>query len=262
MPMPTLGDYTKAICEGVAEGLSAAFAIPARFRPRNDIEVDGRKVSGTGGFFDGDTLIYQGTVLVDVDPAAMMSCLNVPRAKLEKRDLDKAESRIVTLKALLGRAPGIDEVHRAVLAGLRAKLGLSFETAPPTEEEEALARHHFAGEIGTDDFVYSIDDPRGAGVLEASRTSAGGTVSAFVRLEGQGASRRIRETLLTGDFFVTPPRIVYDLESALRGVPANEAGRAVESFFAGHKPDLLTISPADFRAVVEAAVATDRSPAP
>lgn len=257
LPMPALGDYTKAICEAVAHGLSTAFGIDARFRPRNDIEVDGRKLSGTGGFFDGDTLIYQGTVLVDVDPAAMMACLNVPRAKLEKRDLDKAESRIATLKALLGRAPETAEVHAAVLAGLREKLGLSFWDASPSAEEEALARRHYDDEIGTDEFVYSIDDPRGAGVLEASRTSAGGTLSAFVRLEGQAAARRIREVLLTGDFFVTPPRIVFDLEAALRGTFVGEAGGAVDAFFAARKPDMLTISPAEFRAVIEAAIAAD-----
>ena len=140
LPLPALGDYTRAICEAVAHGLSAAFGIDARFRPRNDIEVDGRKLSGTGGFFDGDTLIYQGTVLVDVDPAAMMACLNVPRAKLEKRDLDKAESRVVTLKALLGRVPEMAQVHRAVLRGLSEKLGMSFDQQVPSAEEEELAR--------------------------------------------------------------------------------------------------------------------------
>ena len=257
LPMPTLGDYTKAICEAVAHGLSSAFGIDARFRPRNDIEVDGRKISGTGGFFDGDTLIYQGTVLVDVDPAAMMACLNVPRAKLEKRDLDRAETRVVTLKALLGAAPAVEEVQRAVLAGLGERLGLAFTYAAPDEAEESLARQAFDSEIGTDEFVFSIDDPRGEGVLEASHTSAGGTVSAFVRLEGRGGARRVREALLTGDFFVTPPRIVLDLEAGLRGVPAGEVGMAVEGFFAKHQPDLLTIAPADFRRVVEAAIAAD-----
>jgi lipoate-protein ligase A len=255
LPMPTLGDYTKAICEAVAHGLSSAFGIDARFRPRNDIEVEGRKISGTGGFFDGDTLIYQGTVLVDVDPAAMMACLNVPRAKLEKRDLDKAEARVVTLKALLGSAPSTEAVQRAVLAGLGERLGLAFDHATPGEAEESLARELHASEIGTDAFVFSIDDPRGEGVQEASLTSAGGTVAAFLRLEGTGAARRVREVLLTGDFFVTPPRTIFDLEAALRGVPAAQAGAAVSAFFATHKPDLLTIAPDDFRRVVETAVA-------
>ena len=255
MPMPTLGDYTRAICEAVASGLSSRFGIAAQFRPRNDIEVGGRKLCGTGGFFDGDTLFYQGTVLVDADPARVMACLNVPEAKLKKRSLDTAEQRIVTLKEFLGgRAPDVSEVHAAVCDGLSAGLGLKLHSSTPSDEEEALAAEMCAREIGTDAFVYAIDDPRGADVLEASRTGAGGTVSAYVRIEGDQGARRIREALITGDFFVTPPRIVYDLEAALRGTPVREAGDVVERFFAATQPDLLTIAPADFRHVIEQAL--------
>ncbi|MBU1210550.1 MAG: lipoate--protein ligase family protein [Alphaproteobacteria bacterium] len=255
LPLPTLADYTAGICAAVADGLSRTFGIDARFRPRNDIEVGGKKLSGTGGYFDGDTLIYQGTVLVDVDPAAMMACLNVPAPKLAKRDLDQSESRVTTLKALLGHTPGIEEVHGAVLSGLQTKFGLSFEIQTPTAEEEALALRRLTEEIGTDEFVFSIDDPRSEDVFEATTTSSGGSVSAFVRLEGERQARRIREVLLTGDFFVTPPRMVLDLEAHLRGVPASQAGACVDRFFALAKPDLLTIAPADFRTAIENAVA-------
>jgi lipoate-protein ligase A len=258
LPMPTLADYTRAICEAVAHGLSRAFAVDARFRPRNDIEVGGQKLCGTGGFFDGDTLFYQGTVLIDADPARIMACLNVPEAKLKKRGLDKAEQRVTTLRALLGgKAPEVGAVHEAVLLGLTQKLGIAVERGVPSAQEEALAAKLSEEEIGTDEFVFSIDDPRGAGVHEASRTGPGGTVTAYLRLEGAAGTRRIREALLTGDFFVTPPRLVYDLEASLRGVSTSEAGAAVERFFATTKPDLLTIAPGDFRAVIEAAVNTD-----
>lgn len=259
LPMPALADYTRALCEAVADGLSRAFAIDARFRPRNDIEVGGRKLCGTGGFFDGDTLFFQGTVLIDADPARVMSCLNVPEAKLKKRDLDKAENRLTTLTALLGRAPEVAHVQDAVLSGLGERLGLALEASTPTEEEEALAQKLHDEEIGTDDFVFSIDDPRQAGVLDATLTGAGGTVSAYLKLEGPAQARRIREAILTGDFFVTPPRIVFDLEAALRGEPIESAGAAVRRYFATARPDLLSITPDDFAAVVEAAIANGES---
>ena len=132
------------------------------------------------------------------------------------------------------------------------------EKGAPSDAEEALAGKLCAEEIGTDAFVFSIDDPRGAGVLEASHTGPGGTVTAYLRLEGGGDARRVRELLLTGDFFVTPPRLIYDLEAALRGIMIGDAGAAVDRFFAAAKPDLLTIAPRDFRTVVEAAISCDR----
>src|SRR5512140_1274629 len=73
----SLSELARRICEAVAHGLST-LGIDARFRPRNDIEVAGRKLCGTGGFFDGDVLFYQGTVLVDMDPSRMVAALNVP----------------------------------------------------------------------------------------------------------------------------------------------------------------------------------------
>lgn len=254
LPMATLGDYTQAICSAVARGLSEAFGIDARFRPRNDIEVDGRKLSGTGGFFDGDTLIYQGTVLVDLDPAAMVACLNVPEAKLKKRELDSAAQRVVTLKQLVGgEAPDVRQVEEAILSGLSSELGIEAERGEPSAEEEALAVKLFDEEIGRDEFVFEIDDPGGADVYSSERQTAGGTVAAYVRLEGR-QEERIREVLLTGDFFVTPPRLIYDLEASLRGVEAKEAGSAVTRFFEAATPDMLTITPDDFRGVIEDAV--------
>jgi lipoate-protein ligase A len=91
----------REICNAAAAGLGE-LGVNAKFRPRNDIEVDGRKISGTGGFFDGEVLIYQGTVLVDMNPAKMVKALNIPAAKVAKHNLDTAEQRVVTLKELLG----------------------------------------------------------------------------------------------------------------------------------------------------------------
>ena len=254
LALGTLEDHAKAICEALASGLSDSFGIDARFRPRNDIEVEGRKISGAGGFFDGDTMIYQGTVLVDLDPARMVACLNVPQAKLQKRGLDKAEQRVVTLTALLGgETPEMASVMQAVLNGFSTGLGIELRHADPTDQEEALAVRHYEQEIGTDAFVQEIDEPTGADLRTGSQTGPGGTVTAHVRLDGPNETR-IREVLITGDFFVTPPRLIYDLEASLRGVPVAEAGEMVDRFFAAQKPDLLTIRPSDFRAAVEAAI--------
>lgn len=253
----SLAELTRRICEAAAAGLSR-LGIEARYRPRNDIEVGGRKLSGSGGFFDEDTLFFQGTVLVDMDPADMLAALNVPQAKLARRALDSAAQRVVTLKELLGTAPDIETVKAALLAGFAEHLGTAPAPGAITDWEEALAARLHDEEIGTDAFVAQVDEP-GAGddVLAASHTGAGGTIRAYVRLDG---TRRnvIREALITGDFFVTPPRTIFDLEAALRNVAVTEAGAAIERFFAEAKVGLLSVAPADFRKAVEDAVAPAR----
>lgn len=258
----SLADLAREICEAAAAGLSK-LGVDARYRPRNDIEVDGRKVSGTGGFFDGDVLFYQGTVLVDMDPAKMLAALKVPEAKLAKRNLDSAAQRVTTLKALLGEAPSIAQVKDALIAGFAERLGIAPVPGEITPAEEALAARLHDEEIGTEAFVAEIDHPEdGDGVRTASVATPGGTISAHVRLEGD-ARPRIREVLFTGDFFVAPPRTLFDLEAALRGVTPEEAARAVERFFAAAQVGLLSVTPADFANAVAAAAGIDvQAPSP
>ena len=249
-----LGDVAREICEAVAVGLGR-FGIDARYRPRNDIEVGGRKISGTGGFYDGDTLIYQGTVLVDLDPDQMLGALRVPRAKLAKRGLDSAAQRIVTLRELLGSGtPTIADVEEGLLAGFRERLGLAAQRGVLSEAEEDLARQLHASQMGRDDFVAEIDGPpRGADVLSGMHTSPGGTIASYLRLEGPGASR-IGQVLITGDFFVAPPRLVFDLEASLRGTDVTALGATVDAFFAAHPVGALSVTPADFLRSLEAAL--------
>lgn len=253
LQIASLADLAREICEAAAAGLRR-LGVDARYRPRNDIEVDGRKLSGTGGFFDGSTLFYQGTVLVDTDVGRMLAALNVPRQKLAKRTLDSAAQRVVTLKELLGYVPGFDVVRRALVDGFAERLGIAPVPGEITAREEALAALHHDQELGTDAFVTSIDDPAGSeGVYSGTQTGSGGTITAFVRLEGPQQDR-VRDVLVTGDFFVTPPRVVFDLEAALRGVATTDIGAAIEDFFARASVGLLSASPADFASAINAAV--------
>ena len=241
-----LPDLAREICNAAAAGLQT-LGVDAKFRPRNDIEVDGRKISGT----DGDVLIYQGTVLVDLNPQRMVSALRVPQGKLAKRELDSAAQRVVTLQELLGpNTPDLERIKNALVIGFKEVLGIEGEHGAITEGEEELARRYFDEEIGTEEFLREIDNPAAdERVLAGTHTGAGGTIDAFVKLEGPTRSR-LQRVLISGDFFVTPPRIVFDLESALAGVRLDEIDPAIEQFFDETDVDTLSVTPADFRASI------------
>jgi len=249
-----LADIAAAICNAVAMGLRE-LGVDAKFRPRNDIEVDGRKISGTGGFFDGDILIYQGTVLVDMNPAQMVRALNIPAAKVAKHDLDTAEQRVVTLKELLGdKLPDMEAIQAALISGFAKGLGIAATKGEITKAEETLAKQYLDEEIGTDDFLREIDNPGGEDkLLEGSHTGLGGTISAYVKLEGptHGLLQRV---LITGDFFVTPPRVVFDLEAALLGTRLDDVEATVRHFFAEADIEMLSAEADDFIAAINDAL--------
>jgi len=223
-----LTQITEKICSAAALGLST-LGIDAQFRPRNDIEVAGQKISGTGGFFDGNTLMFQGTVLIDLDPEVMTAVLNVPQHKLGKRELASAGQRVTSLKILLGRVPSKDEVMNALLIGFAEHLGFEFDFVRPDMDVEELAQELYDEEIGRDEFVSEINEPgRVRDVL--SGTNSGGNLTAYVRLEG-AKNDCIREVVFTGDIFITPPRALMDLESYLRGKKLVDVASEVDEFF-------------------------------
>jgi lipoate-protein ligase A len=248
-----LASISARICTAAAAGLQR-LGVPAEFRPRNDIEVHGRKISGTGGLVDGATLFYQGTLLVEFDPARMIEVLKVPVEKLAKRDLDDARKRVTSISEVLGRIPPVAEIQEALLWGFREHLGLEAEWGEPSDYEETLARRLHDSEYGTEEYVHLLDDP-GTEPAQVSATLVrkGGTVRADIRLEGPQRDR-IREALITGDFFISPARVVLDLEASLRGVFASEAGAAVERFFRKTGCESPGLAAADFRDVVETAL--------
>ncbi len=250
----TLNDLAREICEAAANGLRK-LGVNAAYRPRNDIEVDGRKIGGTGGFFDGNTLFYQGTVLVDMNSRVMVSALRVPKSKLAKRSLDSAEQRVVTLKELLGsKCPGLDEIQDALAEGFCERFGLEAQNGEFTPHELKTAQALYRDEIGSDDFVTEIDEPEAAkGVMEGEHTGPGGTIKTYIRVEGP-AQNRINSALITGDFFVTPPRVVYDLEGALKGVFLDKVDSTLNCFFKNAEIEVLSVGQDDFLKSLQAAI--------
>lgn len=250
---PNLGEITQKICEAAADAI-CKLGVNAKFRPRNDIEVEGRKISGTGGFFDDDILMYQGTVLIDLDPQKMARVLNLPVNKLSHQENKDMSARVTSLKAELGVAPELSEIKAAFIAAFEENLGFSVYEDNINPKEEKLAQKFYDDEIGTDEFVYELNDlGRDALVYYGINKTKGGVVKAFLRKEGP-QDERIREVIFTGDFFITPPRVIMDLESALRGTKIEEIDDNIQKFFDEVKDlGLLSIAPQDFATAIKVA---------
>lgn len=246
----SLAEVARAICEAAAAGLST-LGVDVRFRPRNDLEVDGRKLGGTGGFFDGPVIFYQGTVLLDLDPERLLGALRVPGHKHEKHGAATAADRVTTLRALLGEdAPGTGAVQAALVAGFEQGLGIAadFGEAGALEHETAAALYE--EEIGTEAFVHEVDAP-GAGEQAccAVRDTRGGRIGVWLRL-ARGQPARVESVLVTGDFFVTPPRVIADLEASLKDVRADALPDAVAAFFARTRLEALSIEVDDLAGAI------------
>jgi lipoate-protein ligase A len=220
----------KKMCTPVVDAL-AILGIEAVFRPRNDIEIEGRKISGTGGTESDGAFLFQGTMLVDFDVETMIKSLRIPVEKLKAKEIDSIKERVTCLKWELGFTPPLPEIKRAISTGFEKHLKIRLEPGGLTPEEEALFQrklpYYRSGE-----WIDKVDPKvNRQEVVQAAYKSKAGMVR--LTLVVNLARKRIRDLYITGDFLSFPPRALYDLESALRGAPLSREHLAgiIERFF-------------------------------
>ncbi len=229
---PFRGSYEAVldkICTIAASGLSG-LGVPARFRPRNDIEVGGRKISGTGGVMIAGGFMFQGTVLVQNEVERFLKALRVPVEKLKKREIESLMERICFLSDLLSPTPKHNTIKRAIADEFGRKLGISLVPGDLTVAERARLGEEL-GFFQSAEWIAARSRPywEGEPIRSIMQTAAG---TMRVHLWVGPGGRSIRQTLIAGDFFTVPQRLVHDLEASLVGRPLrkDDLEAAVRSF--------------------------------
>jgi lipoate-protein ligase A len=246
-----LAAISRRICHAAATAVSA-LGVEARYRPRNDIEVGGRKISGTGGVFEGEALLFQGTLLVSFDVERMLRVLRIPAEKLSDKAIAAARERVASLAELLGKRPEMHRIRGYLQEAFESEFEVEFVEEELSLTEEKRYRAALA-EIESPDWVNLVSRPASAlPLLEAQHKFPGGLLRACVAYDTE--ARAIRQVWFTGDFFVSPRRTIADLEAALRDVALERLETRVREFFRGRAVDMLALRPDDFATVVRLAV--------
>ena len=99
--------------EPVAQALRA-LGVPAELTGRNDIFVEGRKVSGYARRLWRDRQIIHGTLMYDVDLDTLARALDVPGSKLAVKGIASVRSRVANLKDYLPQFPKSNMINQAL----------------------------------------------------------------------------------------------------------------------------------------------------
>ena len=75
-----------------------SYGIPAEFGGRNDILVDGMKISGNAQAFHGHRFLHHGTILFDADLTMLGKILNPKPDKIESKGIKSVRSRVTNIK--------------------------------------------------------------------------------------------------------------------------------------------------------------------
>ena len=86
-----------------------SLGVPAELTGRNDIFVEGRKVSGFARSVFQQRELIHGTLMYDVDIDALTRALDTPQSKLNRKGVASVRSRVANLKDYL---PGIENISQ------------------------------------------------------------------------------------------------------------------------------------------------------
>ena len=234
----------RIMCDGPVHALRT-LGVQAAFRPRNDIEVNGRKISGTGGTDRDNAFLFQGTLLVDFDVEEMVRALRIPIVKLKDKELRSAKERVTCIKWELGYRPSYAVIKKALKRGFEQAFKIKLVEEGLTSLEKKLLKENLL-RFQSDEWIFLDRRPLNeAAVVHAVDKKPGGLVRVSLALDTR--ANLIKNILITGDFFVSPPRAIFDLEAALKFTRCDEESvrRIVHNFFADNGIHMPGITPDD-----------------
>jgi len=244
LKLPTLRLF-RTLCNPVITALEQ-LGMEATFRPRNDIEINGRKISGTGGTESDDAFMFQGTMLVDFDIDTMLRSLRIPVEKLKAKEIDSVKERVTCLQWELGYVPPLDEIKNTIVTGFEKDLGIELKPAGLTDTEKQLFEQKLKYYKSQEWINHVKPIFKRHEVVQAAHKVEGGIVR-YTLVVDLGR-KRIKDIYITGDFLTFPSRALFDMESSLRGKALDREllHKIILDFFDRDKVRIPGIDPKDF----------------
>jgi len=207
---------------GIFESLSAVLlaalgdlGIRAEFRPKNDLEVRGKKIAGLSASLETEkAVLFHASLLVDFDIPLMLDIIHQPPLKLYDKGYSCFSQRITTIKEQLGHDVDMGTIIAAVENAFSQRFDISFQADEPDTWEKKSIQEFTTARYTNPDWIFSHKHPRSRmGVSEVK--TPGGLLEIYLALAGN----TIEHIMITGDFFSTTKDINL-LESALKWTSA------------------------------------------
>jgi lipoate-protein ligase A len=88
--------------------------IEAELSGRNDITIEGKKISGNAQYMYKDRILHHGTLLFDSDLDVVSNALNVKADKIQSKGIKSVRSRVANIKEFLKTDMDINEFKKTI----------------------------------------------------------------------------------------------------------------------------------------------------
>jgi lipoate-protein ligase A len=213
-----------------------SLGVDAHYRPVNDIQVDERKISGTGAGRVGDASVVVGNIIFDFNYGEMSRILRLSSEGFRDKVHDSMQLYVTTLRRELGRTPDRNRVKEILIKQFEELLGTQLQRDDLTPDEQGMLAkldkkftdpnwlYEKGGKVN--DWVKISAE---VFVAECNYTTQAGHIRIILRKKKD----TIDDIVISGDFDFQPKEELQHLEDELAGQPL-EAGlllRTIESFY-------------------------------
>lgn len=181
------------------------FGLTAEASGRNDILVEGRKISGTAQRLMSGRILYHGTLLFDSKPEMVEGALNVDPEKFKSKSSKSVRSRIGNIRSFLQRDMELAEFWQELKRQLSGDL---LVTAELTEQEAAEVKKLHDEKYSTWEWNFGRSPKYD---MTNKKRFSGGTLEVGAHVEGG----KITEIAFYGDFMAMDS--LHPLTEALKG---------------------------------------------
>jgi len=229
-----------------------ALGLDARYRDRGDIVIDGRRICRSMGVSDGDALLYQGMIHVDLDAEIMLRVMRIRPEDVSDKIIALARGRAVGLRELLGAKTDTLRMKENIAEAFGSEFNVEFSEGDLTLSEHARFETALR-EIDAPDWPNFIKRPAASvRFLEARREVAGGLLEAHLVFDT--TLLVVKQALFLVNVRIVPQSAVADLEAALLDAPVDQIEARICAFFRDRKIEMSSLSPTDFIELIRQAV--------
>lgn len=97
-----------------------SLGLKAMFSGKNDLEIDGKKISGNAQYAYEDRILHHGTILFNVDLQKLGQYLKVDPLKMKSKAIKSIKSRVTNIFPLLDKKLTISEFKNLIIENLIA----------------------------------------------------------------------------------------------------------------------------------------------
>jgi len=115
------------------------FGVTAEKRGRNDLVVDGKKISGNAQCIHAGRLLHHGTLLVSSDLSVMPEVLSIQDDKFASKGIKSVRSRVANISRFTKGSPDIALLKQALVESF-FESGIIDEHIPAASETEDIRR--------------------------------------------------------------------------------------------------------------------------